>query len=257
MDVRRGPLAVLTCLAMSAACASGAAAPVSAALPASPVAPTPTATAAPVPTPTAAPTPTVPPRVALPVHFHPQRDPDWCDPADLQMWLELDGVNVGATGEVAIQQRLWNYEISHNDGFTLDQWHASPYAVAATLDHFAGRTDVGDQAFKDVRTAGVAISASVAGQHEPLIALIDNGTHYVLLSGVTLGPGGVGAPPASVTVNDPWTYGPTRVGYATMGTTSELAWPDFVKRFTPDDPRDVGIWSGRWVLMATGLPLRG
>jgi hypothetical protein len=101
------------------------------------------------------------------------------------------------------------------------------------------------------------ISGSVAGKHEPVIALIDDGNHYVLVSGVILGPGGLAAAPASVVVNDPWTYGPTRGGYATIGTSKELSWAEFLLRFTPDDPHDVGIWPGHRVLIAAGLPLQG
>jgi hypothetical protein len=195
--------------------------------------------------------------VVLQVHYHRQRDPDWCDPAELQMWLELDGVNVGSTDEVAVQQQLWNYEVGHNDGFTLAQWHASPYAVAATFDHFANRTDVGDMPFTDADTAGAAISASVAGKHEPAIALVDDGNHYLLVYGVTLGPRGLAAPPVSVVATDPWAYGPTRGAYPAMGASVELTWADFVKRFNPDDPHDLGIWPGHWVLIAAGLPLKG
>jgi hypothetical protein len=195
-------------------------------------------------------------RVSLPVHFHLQRDPDWCDPADLEMWLELDGVTV-APGEAAAQGALWNFEITHNDGFTLAQWHASPYAVAAAFDHFAGRSDVGDATFDDLSSAGVVISQSVAVRHEPVIALVDRGSHYVLVSAVELTAAGAGAPPASVVVNDPWTYGPTRDGYPAIGTSAELSWSEFARRLTPDDPSDVGIWSGHRVLIAAGLPLRG
>jgi hypothetical protein len=173
------------------------------------------------------------------------------------MWLELDGVTTGLNGEVAIQQALWNFEITHNDGFTLAQWHASPYAVAAAFDHFANRSDVGDSPFDDLSSAGAVISQSVAVRHEPVIALVDRGSHYVLVSAVELGQGGAAAPPVSLIVNDPWTYGPTRDGYAAMGKGTELTWPDFAQRFTPDDPSDVGIWSGRRVLIAAGLPLRG
>jgi hypothetical protein len=194
--------------------------------------------------------------VMLPVHFHPQRDPDWCDPADIQMWLELDGVYPASADEGTVQSQLWAYELSHNDGFTLAQWHASPYAVAVTLDHFGHRTGIGDGTFTDVQAAGAVISGSVAGKHEPVIALVDDGSHYVLVSGVTLGPDGPAAAPTSVVVNDPWTYAPTRDGYATIGTSVRMSWAAFVLRFTPDDPHDLGIWPGHWVLIAAGQPLQ-
>jgi hypothetical protein len=198
----------------------------------------------------------IPQTVSLPVHMHAQQNSDWCDPADLETWLELDRV-VQPADQVAAQRAIWDYEVAHNDGFTLAQWHASPYAVAAAFDHFANRTDVGDQVYDNVNDAGLVISRSVAAQHEPVIALIDDGNHYVLISGVTLGPGSVSAPPASLTVHDPWTYGPMRLGYPALGLTTEMSWSDFVKHLTPDDPHDVGIWSGHRVLIARDLPLRG
>jgi len=216
----------------------------------------PAATAAPPSTP-GAPDPVVTPRtVALAVHMHSQQDPDWCDPADLQTWLELDGVTQPADA-VGAQRAIWNYEIAHNDGFTLAQWHASPYAVAAAFDHFANRTDVGDQVYDRVEDAGLVIARSIAQRHEPVIALIDDGNHYVLVSGVTLGSGGVTAPPLSVTVHDPWADGPMRLGYPALGLTVEMGWSDFARHLSPDDPHDVGIWSGHRVLIAAGLPLRG
>jgi len=193
--------------------------------------------------------------IAIAVTFYPQRDPDWCDPADLEMWLELDGAPLPAS-ETAAQRALWNYEIAHNDGFTLQQWHASPYAVAATFDHFAGRSDVGDAAFDSLSAGGDRLSQSLtAGQ--PAIVLVDRGTHHVLVKGATLGPSGSAAPPLSVDVADPWTYSPTRDGFPAMGQDTTLSWSDFSQRFTADDPQDPGIWSGKWVVIAIGLPLSG
>ena len=101
------------------------------------------------------------------------------------------------------------------------------------------------------------ISASIAGKHEPVIALVNAGNHYILVYGVTLGPGGLAAPPASVTVSDPWAYGPTRGAFSAMGAGAELSWADLVRRFDPDDPYYLGIWPGHWVLIGAGLPLRG
>lgn len=255
MGFRSRTIVLLCCAAVSAACQVGTGGPAATtALPAA------SASASPAPAASALPaTPATPvaQRVALPVQFHPQRDPDWCDPADLEMWLELDGVTTGLIGEVAIQQAVWNFEVAHNDGFTLAQWHASSYAVAAAFDHFANRSDVGDSTFDDPSSAGAVISRSVAVRHEPVIALVDRGSHYVLVSAVELGPGGAAAPPISIIVNDPWTYGPTRDGYPAIGKSTELTWADFTLRSTPDDPGDVGIWSGRRVLIAAGLPLRG
>jgi hypothetical protein len=129
--------------------------------------------------------------------------------------------------------------------------------VASALNHFGGRSDAGDATFGSADDAGVVISRSVADRHEPVIALIDDGNHYVLISGVTLSAAGTGAPPLSLTVHDPWTYGPTRGRYPTLGSAALMSWSDFAGHLTPDDPHDVGIWSGHRVLIAAGLPLLG
>ncbi|HEU4792202.1 MAG TPA: hypothetical protein VFS96_00960 [Nitrolancea sp.] len=193
--------------------------------------------------------------VQLPVRFHAQQDPIWCDPADIQMWLELIGAPLPGDDDTSIQRAIWDYEISHNAGYTLDEWAASPYAVASALNHYAGRTDVGDLPFSDFEQAGIRISRSIAIDHQPVIALVDDGTHYILINGVVLGPGGASAPPIAVTVEDPWTQAPTRVGYPAMGQGTRLDWETFATRFTVDSSRDPGIWSGKWVLIASGIPL--
>jgi hypothetical protein len=193
--------------------------------------------------------------IQLPVKFHAQQDPNWCDPADIQMWLELIGAPLPGNDDTTIQRAIWNHEISHNAGYTLDEWAASPYAVASALNHYAGRTDVGDMPFTDLEQAGIRISRSIAIDHQPVIALADDGTHYILIDGVVLGPHGTSAPPVAVVVEDPWTQASTRVGYPAMGQGSRLDWETFTTRFTVDSSRDPGIWSGKWVLIASGIPL--
>lgn len=193
--------------------------------------------------------------VDLPITFHAQQDPDWCDPADVQMWLELNGTALPGSTDTEIQSNIWNYEIANNDGFTLAQWHAAPYAVASALNAFSGVNGVGDAAFGDIQDAGAVISRSIAVDQQPVIALVDNGTHYVLLTGVTPGPGGVDAPPKSVTVYDPWTLSSDRDGFPAMGQGTQWDWVTFSTRFTRDSTIDPGIWSGNWVLIASGLPL--
>src|SRR5262249_53471060 len=62
--------------------------------------------------------------VDLGLSYHRQMTRIWCDPADLQTWVEHDaGQALGS--DVAVQQRFWDWELSHNDGFTQDQWDAS------------------------------------------------------------------------------------------------------------------------------------
>jgi hypothetical protein len=193
--------------------------------------------------------------VDLPVRFHAQQDPDWCDPADVQMWLELNGTALLGSSDAEIQGNIWDYEVANNDGFTLEQWHASPYAVASALNAFSGVNGVGDAAFDNIHDAGAVISRSIASDQQPVIALVDNGTHYVLLTGVTLGPGGIDSPPKSVTVYDPWTSSADRGDFPAMGQGTTWDWVTFSTRFDRDSTDDPGIWSGSWVLIAAGLPL--
>lgn len=191
----------------------------------------------------------------VPITFHAQQDPDWCDPADVQMWLDSSGVALAGRSDADVQRSIWNYEISHNDGFSLQQWHASPYAVAAALNAFGAPQPVGDASFDDIQIAGVVIARSLAVLHQPLIALVDDGNHYVLITGVVLGPGGVDSPPKSVTVYDPWTISARRGSYPAMGQGTEWDWVTFSTRFNRDSTHDGGIWSGKWTLIAAGLPL--
>src|ERR1039457_6635065 len=84
-------------------------------------------TATPIPTPTLAEAPLVTLSEAqIPITYHSQQDGDWCDPTDIEMWLQADGVPLHGLDDYAIQQGVWNYELANNDGYTLSQWNASP-----------------------------------------------------------------------------------------------------------------------------------
>ncbi|MGA7671645.1 MAG: hypothetical protein WBW04_14555 [Nitrolancea sp.] len=189
------------------------------------------------------------------VTFHAQQDPDWCDPADVQTWLDSTGVTLSGSSDSDIQSGIWAFEISHNDGFSLAEWHASPYAVAAALNAFGATEPIGDAAFDDIYSAGQVISRSLAVYGQPVIALVDDGSHYVLVTGVELGPGGIDTPPKSVTVYDPWTISADRGNYPAMGQGTVWDWVTFSTRFNRDSTIDPGIWSGKWTLIAAGLPL--
>jgi hypothetical protein len=199
-------------------------------------------------------------RFVLAVHPHPMRDRNWADPAVLETWLDFDHAGNLPADEAAAQRRLWDYEGAHNAGFTASQWEYSPYAVARTFDDFAGQASVGDRPFDDARSAGAAISDSVARRHEPVIALVDDARSYVLITGVTLGQGGAAAPPERVIVDDPWpidAYGPTRNegSAAALGQDRDMTWQEFLAHFTAVPSSLPGVWGGRWVLVAAGLPL--
>ena len=128
--------------------------------------------------------------VQIPIIYHSQQDPDWCDPADIEMWLQADGVSLPVGDEHAIQQQFWTYETDNNDGYTIAQWNASPYAVASTLDHYGGWSDIGDQPQPTADAAGLVISYSLDVLHQPVIVMVGAGTHYVLVTGAELGPPG-------------------------------------------------------------------
>jgi hypothetical protein len=70
--------------------------------------------------------------IELAYSYHSQQNGDWCDPADIEMWLQADGIALPSGDDHAVQQTFWSHETSHNDGFTIAQWNASPYAVAVS-----------------------------------------------------------------------------------------------------------------------------
>jgi hypothetical protein len=194
--------------------------------------------------------------VQIPVTYHSQQDPDWCDPADIEMWLQADGVALPSGGDHAIQQQFWAYETANNDGYTIAQWNASPYAVASTLDYYGGWTDIGDDPQPSADAAGAVISYSLDVLHQPVIVMVGAGTHYVLITGVELSPAGADAPPLAVTVDDPLAYGVGASLPAGSDGTEVLSWDDFTDSYTANTNHG-GVWAGQWVIIAAGIPLVG
>jgi hypothetical protein len=231
----------------------------------------PAATARPVVVPISTPMPTpalaVTPLVTLseaqiPIVYHSQQGGDWCDPADIEMWLQADGVPViesdgyAATEDYTVQQLFWNYELLNNDGYTVSEWNASPYAVAVTLDHFGRWDDIGDAPQPTAEAAGAVISYSLDMLQQPVIVMVGAGTHYVLVTGVTLSAAGVHAPPLSVTVDDPLAYGVAGTPPAGSNGTETMSWNEFTDWYTANTSHG-GVWAGQWVLIAAGIPLVG
>ena len=219
--------------------------------PATPVPSPPPATPAPTPQP-----PPPPTSVRLGVSYHAQQDPDWCDPASIEMWLQANGTALPGSNDYAIQQQFWNFETAHNDGYTIDQWNASPYAVALALDHYGNRNDIGDAPQPTAQAAGTVISQSLAARHQPVIVMVGHGTHYVLVIGATLGPGGTAAPPATVTYMNPLAFGVAGSPPAGSDGTQTVSWSDFTQLYTANTAHG-GIWAGQWVLIAAGTSLVG
>jgi hypothetical protein len=191
--------------------------------------------------------------IEIPFSYHAQQNPDWCDPADIEMWLQADGVTLPGGDDQAVQQQFWSYETSHNDGYTVAEWDASPYAVAVTLDAF-GDAGAGDAPQPSLAAAGVVISRSVALLRQPVIVMVSGGSHYVLVTGVELGTGGTAAPPVAVTLANPLQFG---VGGSPPGGSNgavTMSWSAFGDWYTPNTHHG-GVWAGRWVLIANGIGL--
>ncbi|MGP8159915.1 MAG: hypothetical protein ACLQGJ_01650 [Candidatus Dormibacteria bacterium] len=194
--------------------------------------------------------------IELSFTYHAQQDPDWCDPADIEMWLGADGVALPAGTDDAIQDVFWSYETSHNDGYTIAQWNASPYAVAVTLDHFGNRSDVGDAPQPSLEAAGTVISHSIADLHQPVIVMVGGATHYVLITGVKLGGKGANGPPVAVTLANPLQFGVGASPPSGSNGAISMSWADFTGWYTANTHHG-GVWAGKWVLIAAGIPLAG
>ncbi len=121
--------------------------------------------------------------LALP--YHRQMTAVWCDPADLQSWAEYDlGRPLGES--YVVQQATWDWELSHNAGFTEDEWDASPYAVASAAHHLLPGSGFNHFLYDDPMAATRTIAWLLANPsyREPSVALIWQGDHYVLVRGV-------------------------------------------------------------------------
>ncbi len=121
----------------------------------------------------------------LPINWHRQMTDNWCDPANIQSWTEyLTGRNF--PDPTAIQSQLWDYELAHNLGYTIEQWDASPYAMAAALRWQNPNIGFNHWIYDDPIAATKVLGYNLAqpGGGQPAIAVIRGGTHYVLVKGV-------------------------------------------------------------------------
>jgi len=121
----------------------------------------------------------------LPVPFHRQLTDVWCDPAIIQSWTEYV-TGRAAPDSRAFQADTWDWETDHNLGFTLDQWDASPYAVASALHHHMPDRGFSHWKSDDPLEATKVLAWFLANPayRQPGIALIWRGEHYVLVRGV-------------------------------------------------------------------------
>jgi hypothetical protein len=146
----------------------------------------------------------------LPIPYARQLSPVWCDPADVEMWMAYR--QGGSTGQSShtLQSAIWDWELAHNAGFSVDQWDCSPFAVASAAQNWM--PDAGFDHFQYADSLNgsrvLAWLLSNSAYREPSIALIWRGLHYVLVRGVRA-IGNPGADPAGAEllgfyVSDPY-----------------------------------------------------
>src|SRR5581483_7175073 len=119
----------------------------------------------------------------LPLPYAPQLTDVWCDPADIEMWMGYHqlAANIPNYGR---QRALWDWETTHNAGFTVDQWDCSPFAVASAADQWMPGLGFDHFGYDDAAQGTRLLAWLLAARREPSIALIWRGLHYVLLRGV-------------------------------------------------------------------------
>jgi hypothetical protein len=122
----------------------------------------------------------------LPIPYAQQLSPIWCDPADIEMWLSYRQGRDSGGGTRSLQSAIWDWETSHNAGFSVDQWDCSPYAVASAASHWMADVAFDHFAYDDPLSGSRVLAWLLANAdlREPSIALIWRGLHYVLVRGV-------------------------------------------------------------------------
>jgi hypothetical protein len=110
----------------------------------------------------------------------------WCDPADLEMWMSYNQSRLTNGGTAALQSAIWDWETSHNAGFSVDQWDCSPYAVASAASHWMSDGSFDHFTYDDPLGGSRVLAWLVANRQmrQPSVALIWRGMHYVLVRGV-------------------------------------------------------------------------
>jgi hypothetical protein len=122
----------------------------------------------------------------LPIPYARQLSPVWCDPADVEMWLSYRQATGTGGGTRALQSAIWDWETSHNAGFSVDQWNWSPFAVASAADHWMPGTGFDHFTYDDPLSGSRVLAWLLANPsfREPSIALVWRGLHYIVVRGV-------------------------------------------------------------------------
>jgi hypothetical protein len=122
----------------------------------------------------------------LPIPYARQLTDVWCDPADIEMWLSYRQGRATGGGTRALQSSIWDWETSHNAGYSVNQWNCSPYAVASAASHVMPDAGFDHFTYDDALSGSRVLAFLLANRtyREPSIALIWRGLHYVLVRGV-------------------------------------------------------------------------
>jgi hypothetical protein len=166
----------------------------------------------------------------LPLPYHRQMTSIWCDPADIQSWIEYDqGRPMGDSA--AVQQKIWEWELSHNAGFTEDQWDASPYAVASAAHQWLPDRGFNHFIYDDPVAATDTIGWLLANPKygEPSIALIWRGDHYILVRGIRATTDPFKNPDARVL--GVYVMDPNQAGRSWLGEDRYIPMSDWVNSF--------------------------
>jgi hypothetical protein len=122
----------------------------------------------------------------LPIPYARQLSSIWCDPADIEMWLGYRRGAPSSGGTASLQSAIWDWETAHNAGFRVDQWDCSPYAVASAAHQWMPSAGFDHFQYDDPLVGSRLLAWLLAhpAWHEPSIALVWRGLHYVLVRGV-------------------------------------------------------------------------
>jgi len=107
----------------------------------------------------------------------------WCEAADIEMWMAHHGLANDVPSQ-ARQQRIWDWEIVNNAGYTVDQWDCSPFAAASAAHEMMPDMGFDHFRFDDSADGSRMLAWMLGARREPSIALIWRGAHYVLVRGV-------------------------------------------------------------------------
>jgi len=122
----------------------------------------------------------------LPIPFHRQMTAVWCEPADIQSWTEY-ARGESLSNSYAVQQSIWNWELSHNAGYTEDPVEPAhplppPRRPASGCPTAASTTSPTTTRWPPPTSWPGCWRAPSTGSHP--IALVWRGEHYILVRGV-------------------------------------------------------------------------